>query len=42
MIINFITLLRLYGGKIIDFAFMSLDIDELCNDTRWLEININL
>ena len=29
MVINFTTLLRPYGGKIKDFAFMSFDIDEL-------------
>ena len=41
MIINFITLLRPFGGKICpkaDFAFMSLDINELCKDTLILTI----
>ena len=35
IILDYTTLLRTYGGKnlpLADFAFMSLDIDELCTD----------
>ena len=35
MIINFITSLRPFGEKIIDFFFMSLDINGLCYLTPW-------
>ena len=42
VIINFITLLRPFGGKIYiktDFAFMSPDINELCKDTLIFNYN---
>lgn len=42
IILDFITLLHPYGSKnlpLADFAFMSLDIDELCTDNALIFYN---